>query len=236
MSDPYRRVPTDPVCPLCAHEWRRHDPDDGCCDAHAEEGFGACPCGRNRPWMVGRIAHLSRLFLMSEPAGERTALSAWLAAAPLSDDEIKDVDEPKGGRTGPTTFQWLIERGQPESVAPTVWLEHSAAHPATHRAWTTNAHDAAMFPDRETAERYIADEGLDARAVEHGFMGERTGPTAAEYALLVEIALLAWKATGGTPGIDPTDAWNDLCYLLERQDDSFPAALVALADGQEGTS
>ena len=62
--DPYRVVPTDATCPLCGHEWRRHDPEDGCCDAHAEEGFGACPCGRNRLWMAGRIAHLSKLFLI----------------------------------------------------------------------------------------------------------------------------------------------------------------------------
>ena len=60
-------------------------------------------------------------------------------------------------------------------------------------------------------------------------------------ALLVEIATLAWKATGGTPGIDPTDAWNELCTLLERQPDSFPDDLAALAargvppDKQAGT-
>lgn len=77
---------------------------------------------------------------------------------------------PATSRIGATTYQWLIERGQPESVSPTVWLENSAEHPPTHRAWTTNARQTAMFPDRETAERYIAEEGLDARAVEHGFM------------------------------------------------------------------
>jgi len=65
-SDPYRIVPADPDCPLCGHAWKRHDPEDGCCDAHAEEGFGACPCGRNRLWMAGRIAHLSKLFLLRD--------------------------------------------------------------------------------------------------------------------------------------------------------------------------
>lgn len=74
-------------------------------------------------------------------------------------------------RDAATTFQWLIERGQPEGEPRTVWLEHSARRPARDKVWTTVAHDAAMFPDRGTAERWIADNGLDARAVEHGFMG-----------------------------------------------------------------
>jgi hypothetical protein len=73
---------------------------------------------------------------------------------------------------GETTFQWLIERGQPEGETRPVWLEHSGRHPATRGQWTTNAWDAAMFPSRETAEAYIAAEALDARAVEHGFMAK----------------------------------------------------------------
>ena len=68
--DPYRVVPSDPDCPLCGHAWRRHDPVDGLCDAPAYAALGACPCGRNRLWMVGRIAHLSRLFLYSREPKE----------------------------------------------------------------------------------------------------------------------------------------------------------------------
>lgn len=68
-----------------------------------------------------------------------------------------------------TTFQWLVERGQPEGEERAIWLEHSGKHPARDKCWTTNAWDAAMFPDREAAEDYIEREGLDARAVEHGF-------------------------------------------------------------------
>jgi hypothetical protein len=68
MTEPISRP--DAHCPLCGHAWERHDPEDGCCDAHAGEGFGACPCGRNRLWMAGRIAHLSRLFLIREPGDE----------------------------------------------------------------------------------------------------------------------------------------------------------------------
>lgn len=70
-----------------------------------------------------------------------------------------------------TTFQWLIERGQPEGETQAIWLEHNAYHIADEGRWTTDANDAAMFPDRETAEAWIADHTLDARAVEHGFMG-----------------------------------------------------------------
>ncbi len=73
-------------------------------------------------------------------------------------------------RRDATVFQWLIERGQPEGEQRPIWLEHSAAHPARDRAWTTDANTAAMFPTREIAERYIAEHELAARAVEHGFM------------------------------------------------------------------
>lgn len=68
------------------------------------------------------------------------------------------------------TFQWLVERGQPEGETNALWLEHSVDHPARDKCWTRNAHQAAMFPDRETAESYISEHGLEARAVEHGFM------------------------------------------------------------------
>ncbi len=89
------------------------------------------------------------------------------------------VPAPTSGllRLGDTTFQWLIERGQPESQVPTVWLEHSGRHPASHKHWTTVAHEAAMFPSREAAEDYIREQSIQsARAVEHGFMA-RTSET-----------------------------------------------------------
>jgi hypothetical protein len=70
-----------------------------------------------------------------------------------------------------TTFQWLIERGQPEGEVSAVWLEHGAYHVAAEGRWTKDANQAAMFPDRQTAEAWIAEQGLDARAVEHGFIG-----------------------------------------------------------------
>jgi len=41
-------------CPLCGHEWRRHDPADGKCDAGP-----TCKCGRDLEWMQARIAELS---------------------------------------------------------------------------------------------------------------------------------------------------------------------------------
>ena len=69
------------------------------------------------------------------------------------------------------TIQWLIERGQPEGLDRAVWLEHSATHPARDQSWTTSAYVAAMFPNRATAEQWIAENQLDARAVEHGFAG-----------------------------------------------------------------
>lgn len=83
--------------------------------------------------------------------------------------------------SSPITVQWLIERGQPEGFTSAVWLENSGNHPATHRQWTNVARNAAMFPDRETAEAYIAAEGLPGRAVEHGFTSDpASGPMASD--------------------------------------------------------
>jgi hypothetical protein len=52
-------------CPLCGHAWRRHDPEDGLCDAHSDKGIGACKCGREQ-WMRGRIAELARAALAAD--------------------------------------------------------------------------------------------------------------------------------------------------------------------------
>src|SRR4051812_11613959 len=69
-----------------------------------------------------------------------------------------------------TRFEWLIERGQPEGETSSVWLEHTAVHVADEGRWTTDANDAGCFPARADAEKWIAEHGLEARAVEHGFM------------------------------------------------------------------
>lgn len=68
------------------------------------------------------------------------------------------------------TSHWLIERGQPEGEQNAVYLEHSGQHPARDKCWTRNAWEAAMFPTRESAEAWISEHGLEARAVAHGFM------------------------------------------------------------------
>lgn len=57
---------TQDNCPLCGHEWSRHDPEDGMCDAHSKEGLGVCECGRDVAWMQGKIAELSRAALDPE--------------------------------------------------------------------------------------------------------------------------------------------------------------------------
>lgn len=56
----------EPVCPLCGHLWRQHDPEDGMCDSHSVEGIGVCECGRDLAWMQGKIATLSRARLGGE--------------------------------------------------------------------------------------------------------------------------------------------------------------------------
>lgn len=49
------------LCPLCRHEWSRHDPADGMCDAHTNEPdqLGVCLCGRDLRWMQRKIMALS---------------------------------------------------------------------------------------------------------------------------------------------------------------------------------
>jgi hypothetical protein len=41
-------IPREGICATCGHEWSRHDPEDGTCDAPCvtEHWSGACPCGR----------------------------------------------------------------------------------------------------------------------------------------------------------------------------------------------
>ena len=60
-------------CPLCDHEWRRHDPEDGRCDCHSETTLGPCQCGRDIVWMQERIAAMSLAALAPErTTGEGT--------------------------------------------------------------------------------------------------------------------------------------------------------------------
>lgn len=47
------------TCPLCDHEWRHHDPEDGGCDSHSNE-HGLCPCGRDLGWMRAAIVDQSQ--------------------------------------------------------------------------------------------------------------------------------------------------------------------------------
>lgn len=53
------------TCPLCLHEWSRHDPEDGRCDAPSGTPgvFSVCECGRDLDWMREQIAALSRAAL-----------------------------------------------------------------------------------------------------------------------------------------------------------------------------
>jgi hypothetical protein len=55
-------------CPLCEHEWRRHDPEDGRCDAPAEDGLFECQCGRDLGWMQEKVAMRSLAALDSPKA------------------------------------------------------------------------------------------------------------------------------------------------------------------------
>jgi hypothetical protein len=113
-------------------------------------------------------------------------------------------EHPAATPSGHTTNQWLIERGQPEGEQNAVWLEHTGIHPATEGRWTRNAWDAAMFPDKATAESYIAERGLEARAVEHGFMHE---PTREEKLTAAVEGLLSVgeRSRSGDPTLNPEE-------------------------------
>jgi hypothetical protein len=63
----------DEACPACSHEWRRHDPVDGRCDAHSAESgvFGPCRCGRDVAFTAAANARLSQGALDARsPQGE----------------------------------------------------------------------------------------------------------------------------------------------------------------------
>ena len=58
-------------CPVCTHEWRRHDPEDGKCDAGTDD-LGECPCGRDIAFHRVRNAALSLAALAGVQAEEQT--------------------------------------------------------------------------------------------------------------------------------------------------------------------
>lgn len=53
------------LCPLCGHAWRRHDPEDGRCDAGP-----LCSCGRDLDWMQRKIAKLSHDAFLKDNGGQ----------------------------------------------------------------------------------------------------------------------------------------------------------------------
>lgn len=88
--------------------------------------------------------------------------------------------------TGPDArpeYAWLIERGQNEGQAPTVWLNTSNMKTNLYSdcEWFEDANKATRFPSREAAEEMIARIPVRwARAVEHGWLDARppAGPAA----------------------------------------------------------
>jgi hypothetical protein len=59
-------------CPICTHEWRRHDPEDGKCDAGSDD-FGECPCGRDAAYHRVRNAALSKAALLVDAGPDTPA-------------------------------------------------------------------------------------------------------------------------------------------------------------------
>ena len=57
-------------CPLCNHEWRRHDPEDGRCDCHSETIIGPCQCGRD-------LTRLCRSIRTGLVFSRRAVIGSW---------------------------------------------------------------------------------------------------------------------------------------------------------------
>jgi hypothetical protein len=138
----------DDTCPHCGHEWRRHDPEDGRCDAHsAEQGvFGPCRCGRDVAFTAVANARLSRaaldcvrdargedegrvlvhrLFALERLTPEWEQALADLRAWSMSDWEPDRVRDARGDDEAALGSMWTImqtqfERGRiPECHGPT---------------------------------------------------------------------------------------------------------------------
>ena len=77
-------------CPLCGHPWTSHDPEDGCCDAPADESFQPCPCGRDLAWVQNEVTRLSRAALESE--AERKLKSKMYGYHTLKLKKVKPGD------------------------------------------------------------------------------------------------------------------------------------------------
>jgi hypothetical protein len=113
--------------------------------------------------------------------------------------------------------EWLIERGYTEAEPRTVWLKHTAVTPATEKEWTTDVNEAAMFPEREMAEKWIADNGLDARAVEHAWFVPEDG-------VVIDVNM--------DEKSPPTSRWYEPLKAITELHHRDPAADTT---GQEGT-
>lgn len=87
-----------------------------------------------------------------------TAIASALAGSALSEETTK--------------FAWLIERGQSEGQAPTVWLDTEPTRPGWYGGWTTDANEARKFASKAGAEAFMRDWHIPtARVTEHGFAG-----------------------------------------------------------------
>jgi hypothetical protein len=60
--------PWPATCQLCGHEWRRHDPEDGKCDAPHLTEAGVCWCGRDADQWRAMNAAASRAALAESHA------------------------------------------------------------------------------------------------------------------------------------------------------------------------
>lgn len=69
--------------------------------------------------------------------------------------------------------RWLIERGQSEGQAPTVWLD-TDERPSWYGGWTTDPNEARRFGSAEAAEAYIERWPIEhARVTEHIWPSEQ---------------------------------------------------------------
>lgn len=91
----------DTLCAACGHAHRRHDPEDGNCEAHADVGLGRCPCNvfvspapcRNGERMIEPRPPAA-------PADDWAAVVAWLR-------------EQSGGLEGDALLEWMSARMKP---------------------------------------------------------------------------------------------------------------------------
>jgi hypothetical protein len=133
---------------------------------------------------------------------------------------------------------WLIERGQPEGQAPTLWWRGKEQSGVPYMGlWTETAHEAVKFTSKETAEAFMASNYIRlCRATEHVFLNRADRLHARNFDLNREIVELRAKAQALQEQLAERTHKARLAGLEDERGDGFFEVHMRVKPIQEVTS